>query len=78
MSVEIDVKHPLDRPSTDLLEVSRHRLEGLPTHMEDRDADVMRVSLHVCSSYIDALYSQHRHFLTVLGCGIYPLYSSFI
>ena len=40
MSVEIDVKHPLDRPSTDLLEVSRHRLEGLPTHMEDRDADV--------------------------------------
>ncbi|XP_032239849.2 spectrin beta chain isoform X2 [Nematostella vectensis] len=38
----VEVKHPLDSPATDLLEVSRHRLEGLPTHMEERDADVMR------------------------------------
>ena len=40
----VEVKHPLDTASTDLLEVSRHRLEPLSTKMEERDADVMKVS----------------------------------
>ncbi|XP_015748733.1 PREDICTED: spectrin beta chain, non-erythrocytic 1-like [Acropora digitifera] len=38
----VEVKHPLDSASTDLLEVSRHRLEPLSTKMEERDADVMK------------------------------------
>lgn len=41
----VEVKHPLDTASTDLLEVSRHRLEPLSTKMEERDADVMKVGL---------------------------------
>lgn len=41
--MSVDVKHPLDAASTDLLEVSRHRLEPLSTKMEERDADVMKV-----------------------------------
>lgn len=40
--MSVDVKHPLDAASTDLLEVSRHRLEPLSTKMEERDADVMK------------------------------------
>lgn len=45
----VEVKHPLDTASTDLLEVSRHRLEPLSTKMEERDADVMKVSSYrVC------------------------------
>ena len=43
--MSVDVKHPLDAASTDLLEVSRHRLEPLSTKMEERDADVMKVRL---------------------------------
>ena len=43
--MSVDVKHPLDAASTDLLEVSRHRLEPLSTKMEERDADVMKVGL---------------------------------
>lgn len=43
--MSVDVKHPLDAASTDLLEVSRHRLEPLSTKMEERDADVMKVSI---------------------------------
>ena len=42
--MSVEVKHPLDSASTDLLEVSRHRLEPLSTKMEERDADVMKVS----------------------------------
>lgn len=38
----VEVKHPLDSASTDLLEVSRHRLEPLSAKMEERDADVMK------------------------------------
>lgn len=41
--MSVDVKHPLDAASTDLLEVSRHRLEPLSTKLEERDADVMKV-----------------------------------
>ncbi|KAJ7388705.1 hypothetical protein OS493_036144 [Desmophyllum pertusum] len=40
--MSVDVKHPLDAASTDLLEVSRHRLEPLSTKLEERDADVMK------------------------------------
>ncbi|KAM7448230.1 hypothetical protein ABFA07_003643 [Porites harrisoni] len=40
--MSVEVKHPLDSASTDLLEVSRHRLEPLSTKMEERDADVMK------------------------------------
>lgn len=36
--MSVDVKHPLDSASTDLLEVSRHRLQPLSERLEvDRD-----------------------------------------
>ena len=39
----LEVKHPLDPASANLLEVSRHRVEPLTTKMEERDADIMKV-----------------------------------
>jgi len=50
--MSVEVKHPLDTASTDLLEVSRHRLEPLSTKMEERDADVMKVRLTLFFSTI--------------------------
>lgn len=46
----VEVKHPIDSASADLLEVSRHRIEPLSTRMEERDADVVKVSLSVIFS----------------------------
>lgn len=56
----VEVKHPLDSASTDLLEVSRHRLEPLSTKMEERDADVMKVSLRRVSLTIACIDSNFK------------------
>lgn len=58
--MSVDVKHPLDAASTDLLEVSRHRLEPLSTKMEERDADVMKVRL-TWTFFKDRLLINQRH-----------------
>ena len=64
----VEVKHPLDSASTDLLEVSRHRLEPLSAKMEERDADVMKVSLRRVSSTI-ALARSHSK-ITYVFCSV--------
>ena len=70
--MSVDVKHPLDAASTDLLEVSRHRLEPLSTKMEERDADVMKVSIEYKYFFIDRTVSKsnhkHRGILLPKGC----------
>ena len=43
----VEVKHPIDSAGADLLEVSRHRIEPLSTRMEERDADVVKVSFEL-------------------------------
>lgn len=54
----VEVKHPIDSASADLLEVSRHRIEPLSTRMEERDADVVKVSLSVIFSCKSSRKSQ--------------------
>ena len=70
--MSVDVKHPLDAASTDLLEVSRHRLEPLSTKMEERDADVMKVSIEYIYFFINRTVSEphhkHRGILLPKGC----------
>lgn len=63
----VEVKHPLDSASTDLLEVSRHRLEPLSTKMEERDADVMKVSMRRVSLKIAFIDSSNKTADTFYG-----------
>lgn len=63
----VEVKHPLDSASTDLLEVSRHRLEPLSTKMEERDADVMKVSMRRVSLTIAFIDSSNKTADTFFG-----------
>ena len=63
----VEVKHPLDSASTDLLEVSRHRLEPLSTKMEERDADVMKVSMRRLSLTIAFIDSSNKTADTFFG-----------
>ena len=44
--MSVDVKHPLDTASTDLLEVSRHRIQPLSERLEV-DRDQVQVSFTV-------------------------------
>lgn len=78
--MSVDVKHPLDAASTDLLEVSRHRLEPLSTKMEERDADVMKVSIEYIYFFIDRTVSEphHKHRGILLPKGFIKLQSIWI
>lgn len=78
--MSVDVKHPLDAASTDLLEVSRHRLEPLSTKMEERDADVMKVSIEYIYFFIDrtVFKPHHKHRVILLPKGCIKLQSIWI